>query len=153
MNWIVFALAAYVMLALEVGLRTLLGIPGPDGVSPSFVLVLAVYIGMMAPAHVVPWAMLILGVLVDLRPGAAPDVTIVGPMALGYLVGAYVVLQLRGLVFRESVLALSALVFAGGLFVQLVAVGLLTMRGLPWPTGQPIEGWNAPDQLVAAAGA
>lgn len=145
MNWLIFAVAAYLMLALEVGLRTLLAVPGPDGVAPSFVLILAVYIGLMAPASVVPWAMLALGVLIDLRPGADPAVTILGPAALGHLAGAAVILHLRALVFRESVISLAALVLVTGIFIQLVAVALYTARGL---TGEPIAGWNAADQLV-----
>ena len=52
------------------------------------------------------------------------------------------------LLFRESVITLTALVFATGLFIQLVIVGIYTARGLPWLTGQPVEGWNAADQLV-----
>lgn len=148
MNWLVFGLAAYFTLALEVGLRTLLAVPGPDGVAPSLLLVLAIYIGLMAPSHVVPWAMLALGVLVDLRPGTAPELTLIGPAALGYLAGAGVILHLRSLVFRESVVTLTALVFATGLFIQLVIVALYTARGLPMLTGQPVEGWRAADQLV-----
>lgn len=148
MNWLVFALVAYLMLALEVGLRTLLALPGPDGVAPSFVLVLAIYIGLMAPGSAVPWAMLVLGLLTDLKPGTAPQITILGPAALGYLVGAAVVLHLRTLVFRESVITITALVFVTGVLIQLVIVGLYTARGLGWLTGQPLEGWNVADQLV-----
>ncbi|MFW6059676.1 MAG: hypothetical protein ACODAQ_05810 [Phycisphaeraceae bacterium] len=148
MNWLVFALAAYVMVALETGLRALLGVSGPDGAYPSFMLILAVYVALLAPAQVVPWALLVLGVLVDLQMGPVPEAAILGPAALGYLFGAYVMLQLRVLVFRESVITLAALVFATGIFVQLVIVGLYTMRGLPWLTAQPIEGWGAADQLV-----
>ncbi len=92
--------------------------------------------------------MLVLGLLVDLQPNPTPAVTIIGPASLGYLVGAYVVLQLRALVFRESVITLAALVFTTGIFIQLVIVGIYTMRGLPWLTAQPVEGWNTADQLV-----
>ncbi|MEX0654561.1 MAG: hypothetical protein WDZ31_02840 [Phycisphaeraceae bacterium] len=146
MNWLIFAIAAYLLLALESGLRTLLAVG--DGVSPSFLLVLAVFIGMMAPSSVVPWAFLAIGLLVDLQPGPVRDVTLIGPAALGYLAGAYVVLQLRTLVFRESVLALAVLVLAVGIFVQLVYVALLTARGLPMLTAEPVVGWSAADQLV-----
>lgn len=149
MNWFLFAIFAYVMLALEVGLAGLLGFQGASGaVTPSFVLILAVYIGMLAPTSVVPWAMLILGLLVDLQPGPVQDAVVVGPMALGYLTGAFAVLQLRALVFRESVISLAAMIFGVGVFVHLVAVALLTMRGLPWTLAEPIAGWNAADQLV-----
>ena len=148
MNWLVFALVAYLMLALEAGLRTLLGIAGPDGAYPSFILILAVYVGLLAPSQVVPWAMLVLGLLTDLQAGPVPEAAIIGPAALGYLLGAYVIMQLRLLVFRESVITLAALILATGIFIQLVVVGLYTMRGLPWLTAEPIAGWSAADQLV-----
>ncbi|MEX2671184.1 MAG: hypothetical protein WD294_03625 [Phycisphaeraceae bacterium] len=145
MNWLIFIIAAYVLLALESGLRMLLQV---GGVAPSFVLVLALYVGLMAPSAVVPWAFLILGLLVDLQPGPVRDGTLIGPMALGYLAGSYVVLQLRTLVFRESVLALAVLVLVVGIFIQLVYVALLTMRGMGMLTAEPIMGWSAPDQLA-----
>ncbi|MFA9478716.1 hypothetical protein ACERK3_10445 [Phycisphaerales bacterium AB-hyl4] len=145
MNWLIFIIAAYVLLALESGLRLLLQV---WGVSPSLLLVLAVYVGLMAPSAVVPWAFLILGLLTDLQPGPVRDGTVIGPAALGYLAGAYVVLQLRGMVFRESVLALAVLVLVVGIFVQLVYVALLTARGMGMLTAEPIVGWSTPDQLA-----
>ena len=148
MNWLIFAIAAYLLLALETGLRTLLALPLLADASPRLLLILAVYVGMMAPASTVPWAFLALGLLTDLQPGPARDVILIGPAALGYLVGAYVVLQLRAMVFRESVLALSVLVLVGGIFVHLCWVALLTARGLPMLTHEPIVGWSAADQLV-----
>ncbi len=153
MNWIVFTLAAYLCLALQTGLGTLLAAPDAQtGVSPSFLLILAVYIGLMAPASTTPWAMLVCGVLVDLSSsfsssGSAAG-AIVGPAALGYLVGAYTVLQLRALVFRHSVFTLAVMVFIVGVFIQLVIVALLTMRGLPWLTADALTGWSAAQQLV-----
>lgn len=145
MNWLIFIISAYLLLALQEGLRTLLTI---GDVSPNFILVLAVFVGMMAPGHVVPWALLALGVLMDLQPGPVREATLIGPAALGYLAGSYVVLQLRTMMFRESVLALGVLVLAVGVFVELVTVAVLTARGLSVLTGEPIAGWSAPDQLV-----
>lgn len=146
MNWLIFALFAFVLLALEIGLAPLLAVG--DGIAPSFVLILAAYIGLLAPAALVPWALLILGLAVDLQPDPVPEATVLGPLALGYLAGALVVLQLRSLVFRESIISLAAMIFAMGIFVHLVAVALLTARGLGFVTNEPIPGFSASQQLV-----
>jgi rod shape-determining protein MreD len=148
MNWLVFTLSAYVFLLLQAGLKPLLGIPDAQGVSPNFLLILAVYVGLMAPARTVAWGMLALGVIANLLPGPVPAGPILGPEALGYLAGAFAVLQLRTLVFRESVVSLSIMVFVVGIFIQLVTVALYTARGLPFLLGDPVSAWSASDELV-----
>jgi len=148
MNWLVFAITSYIFLLLQVGLTPLLGIPDARGVSPDFLLILAVYIGLLAPTKTVAWGMLTLGILANLLPGPEPTGPILGPEALGYLAGAFAILQLRTLVFRESVLSLVIMVFVVGIFIQLVTVALYTGRGLPFLLGSPIPHWSASDQLV-----
>ncbi|MEX0884814.1 MAG: hypothetical protein WD009_00100 [Phycisphaeraceae bacterium] len=148
MNWLVFLLLAYAAAALESGLRGLLVI---GSTTPSFLIVLAVYVGLLAPASVVPWAWLVLGVVADLQPGPLAEGPIVGPMALGYLVGGVLVLQLRKLLFRESALALVACVLAAGAAAHLVAVALLTARGWGWILAEPIAGFSPADQLATRA--
>ena len=147
-NWITFAITAYICLALELGLRTLLLLPssGAGLVAPSFMLVLAVFVALMAPAATVPWAMLVLGALVDLTSTTVPGGPILGPAALGYLLGGWAVLQFRSMVFRESVLTVLVTTFVAGVFIQLTIVFLLAMRGPI--TGEPIPGFSAADQLV-----
>ncbi len=152
MRWIVFAILVYVTLALQEGLRTLLYVEaGGVLVSPSFALVLAVFVGLWAQPWVAVWAWLILGVLSDLEPLAVRgggSVVLVGPMSLGFLAGAYVTLQLRAVLNRESVVALAAAVLVAGLFVHLVAVALLNLRGLPWQLGEPVGGTSGLGQLL-----
>jgi len=116
-------------------------------VAPSFTLILLVFIGLCAPSRVLGIAAVVLGILVDLQPGPMA-VPIIGPAALGYLAGAYVLVQLRSLVFRESVIAFASLVFVVGIAVQLVTVAMYTLRGLPWPLAQPLVGWSASGELV-----
>ncbi|MAE63271.1 MAG: hypothetical protein CMJ18_03280 [Phycisphaeraceae bacterium] len=153
MRWFVFAIAAFIMLSLDQGLRVLLRIPGSDGVAPSFMLVLAVFVMISAPRRTAFWAALTCGLLVDLSlprsAGQATDFALIGPMALGYLAGAAVTVELRGLIFRDSPVAFGALVLIAGTFVHLVAVALLTLRGLPYPAFiDAINGWSAADELV-----
>ncbi len=148
MNWLIFSIATYVFLLLQVGLTSLLGIPDAQGVTPNFLMILAVYVGLMAPAKTVAWGMLAIGLIANLIPGPVPGGPILGPETLGYLAGAFAVLQLRTLVFRESVMSLVIMVFVVGIFIQLVTVALYTGRGLPFLLGDPVPAWSASDQLV-----
>lgn len=150
MRWPVFALFAYVLLVLEHGLRTLFVI---GHTSPSFLLILAVFIGLWAPPMTAAWAAMALGILADLGSPLQPagqslDVALIGPIALGFVTASYVAVQLRGLVFRESSLAFGVMVFLAGIFAHLVTVAVLTVRGLPWFVAEPVAGWAAADQLV-----
>ena len=147
MNWITFAIAAYLCLTLQIGLRDLWAI-GPA--APSLVLILGVYVGLTAPGITVGWAMLVLGLLIDASTPwiglEQQSVSLLGPAAVGYLVGAYAVVQMRGMLFRESVLTLAVMTFVVGLFIEVVVVFLLVARGLI--TGDALPGFSAADQLV-----
>ena len=149
MRWSVFAIMVYLAVGLQEGLRTLLVI---GYTSPSFLLILLVFIAVHAPRSTVAWSAMILGILVDLKPvpltDQYADVAVIGPGCLGYLAGGLVVIHLRSMVFRESAMTVAALVLAAGVFIHLIIVALLTMRGLPWLLGEPIRGWNVADQLV-----
>ena len=156
MNWLVFAIFAYASLVIDTGLRDLLALSVPwlsaDPLTPTFCFILLAFICVSAPPSVCYWAGLILGLLLDLsRPfavtGQVFDVVIVGPMALGCLLGAAVGVQLRTLVFRESAVTQAIVTFVVGLFANLLAVAMLSMRGLPWPVGEPVPGFSAADEL------
>lgn len=150
MNWLVFAVVAYVALALEVGLGSVLHI---GTVTPSFLLILAAFLGICASPAAVLWSFLILGLLADLvHPYAAADgitdVALIGPTALGYLFAAYAILQTRGMFYRESTTTLAVMVGVAGVCMNLAAVALLSFRGLPMLTAEPPPGFSAADELV-----
>ncbi len=147
MNWLVFVITSYLFLLLQMGLKPLLGIPDAYGASPNFLLILAVFVGLSAQTKTVAWGMLTLGILANLIPGPEVSGTILGPVALGYLAGAFAILQLRTLVFRESVISLAIMVFFVGIIIQLVTVMLYTGRGLPLFLNEPIPNWSAIDEL------
>ncbi len=156
MRWIVFIIFAYVLMALEAGLSSAWRI----GLStPHLLLILLVFLGLYAAPMPLAWAALLLGALVDLSPPFWPvatgvwDVAILGPSILAYLAGAYACLQLRTIVFRDSPITLAAVVFVVGIFVQLVTVGVLTLRALPlpgivWFMGSPIPNFQPADELM-----
>ena len=150
MRWPIYAIFVYLALALEGGLSAALAI---DRVSPSFLLPLMVFIALCARPSVALWAALIMGVLADATqtfqaPERVLDLAVLGPVALGYLGAAGLVLKLREIVFRQSTLTMAALVFLAGLVVHLIAVGLLSLRVMPWTPGERLAGWDAADQLT-----
>jgi rod shape-determining protein MreD len=154
MNWPIFALFAFVMLVFERGLHLLLAVGGTEvtgGVSPSFMLILLVYVGMFAPPMKLAWAAIALGVLLDVTyawavPPPVGYTMIIGPHALGFLVGAYTLTQLRAMIFRGSPLTMAVVVFLIGIFVSLVTVFLLRLRGLI--VADAIVNFSAIDELV-----
>ncbi len=151
MRWPVFAFLAFLLLVLQEGLGTLWSVGGH---SPSLLMVLMVFVSLWAPSLTGAYAALALGLLTDLSQpvypaGQATDVALIGPACLGYLTGAYVTQQLRGMVFRHSPLVIGVMVLIAGAFVHLVVLAILTARGLPWLAAQPVAGWHAADQLVA----
>ncbi|MCX5659157.1 MAG: hypothetical protein NTW19_05470 [Planctomycetota bacterium] len=155
MRWLFFAIFAYLALALDLGLRSLLAIDAGVGpITPSLTLILAVYVGLWAPSRAVAWAFLILGAATDLLsfwPASDPGQplgNILGPTALAYLVGAYAIIQIRGFVYRESTLAMAVVAFGVGAVIHLVAMLLLTLRGLPFPLGEPIPNWHVADEFI-----
>ncbi|MEM6854133.1 MAG: hypothetical protein AAF593_06970 [Planctomycetota bacterium] len=144
MNWIVFSITAYVFFALQAGLEPAWAV---GDATPNLLLILAVFVGVSARKPAVPWAMLVVGVLLDLIPGPLKDQgVILGPHAVGYLVGGYAVLQLRNLLFRESTVTIVLMVFAVGGFAALVETLIYALRGLPWLANQGL-GWSTTEQL------
>lgn len=156
MRWPTFVIFAYLAVTLDTGLFTLLRVKigGVAPAAPSFLLVLAVFIAVWAPPLTAAAAMLVLGALADLRivdsEGAAA--AILGPSALGFLLGGYLVLQLRAMFYRDSALALAVMTFAAGILIHLTTVTLLWMRAMPWPEswplGGPLAGWRPADDLL-----
>jgi len=151
MRWLVVAIFALCMLVLEQGLGALVDI---GGVGPSFLLVFAIFLALTAPVKRVPWLMIGLGLLYDLStlyPQSATqlDYVLLGPGALGFLLGGMTAVQMRTAVFRDSPLAIAVTVFIAGLFVHLVIVALLSLRGISFLTAQPIPQWSWMQQLTA----
>lgn len=150
MNWPVFLIAAYLTLVLESGLDALLRV---GEVVPSLTLILAVHVAWSGSRSSVPWAMLLLGFGQDmthpLKVWQGEDLPLLGPGCLGYLAAGYVCLHLRAQLRRASPVAFALMTLAAGVFLHLVVVVLITARGLPFPTGEPPEGWVAADELVA----
>lgn len=147
MNWTVAAVFAYVLLGLELAVSPALAF-GPTGVAPSFLIPLVAFVALHAPHLPTLWFALILGAVIDLTgplPASEgrPAVVTLGPMALGYLAGAYVALTSRGLLVRRNPLTLIVLSVLVALVAHLVATTLLTFRSFY----DPILLWSPAEQL------
>jgi hypothetical protein len=133
MNWIIFGVLTWVALALELGLRDALEL-GQTGIGPHPAMVLAIFVAMWAPPRTAYAAALILGAGLDLvhwqATSAGTSVVVLGPNALGALLGAYAVVTARPLLMRRNVMALVVLTAVATALAQLLATTLLTVRAV-----------------------
>jgi len=143
MNWITFALIALASYILQDGMGT--GWSGGGVTHPHLMLIVLVYLALQAPPVTVAWAAIVLGFLADISTGKVTG--LVGPWTLGYLAAAYALLQLRNLLFRDSVFTIAIMTFVAGIFVHLVATLLYAMRGVPFFANQPISGFQPANVL------
>jgi len=152
MRWQTFAIFAFVFLILELGLVDLLGLGPQRAIVPNWLLILMVYIALFAPGRTACWAAIILGLLADIVhdvPFANPDLetAALGPHALGFLVGAYLTLQIRAMLFRNSPFTVAIVVFVAGIFASLTTIILLGLRGVV-AFSDPIADFSSSGRLV-----
>jgi len=131
MRWTVFAIAAWITLGLEWGLRDALQL-GEVNIAPSFALILIVFVSLWARHAAALGACLIVGLVVDLlfqmRTEDGFPVVVVGPHALGFMLAGYTVLTLRALMFKRNIVSLAFLVVLTGVLAQILATFLLAVR-------------------------
>jgi len=130
-NWLVFAILSWVALGLEQGFRPALQV-GSVNIAPSFVLILLVFISLWVRASSVIPAALILGACLDMLNKVPTEtgesVVILGPWALGGALGAFLILNLRAMVFRRNPLTLAVLCFIAAFAAQVVVLAILMFR-------------------------
>lgn len=134
MRVVALALLTWIFMGLELGLKGPLSL-GASSVSPSFVFVLLTYVAMAATPRQTAWAALALGVLTDLTNPYAlqarlSPVVVVGPNAIAYLLGAQLVLTLRGVMIRRNPFTLGFLACTGQLVASVTLVGIFGVRSL-----------------------
>ena len=142
MRWIVFVVAALIGVAFDTGLNEFLRVEKLGHVRPSLCAVVAVFVALPAPRTAALWACFVLGLLLDLsHPLTVAEnrgVYLIGPYALGYLVGGWLVVSARAMVFRRRPLTIGVMTVACLLAAQLVAVGFYVLRSRTWYPGGPI---------------
>ena len=143
MNWLIFSIMAYLGYALQI----LLGPRWPmQGHEPAVLLILLVFIGLQAPAIAVAWSAIVLGLLTDMLL-QQHEVGLVGPWAIGFLAAGYAMVQLRNLLFRDSMFTIGIMTLIAGVFALLVATTLQAFRGIPMLGNEPVTGFKAAEQL------
>jgi len=135
MRWVPFLILAYLVLLVQTTVGRLLSfdVTSVGTVGPDLLAILAVFAALHVRSEVdAMLAGLALGLAVDLTTAGGPGVvTRVGPMPIGYVLGALVVFRIREAFFRERALtqAFLAAVFcavAHGFWVT--AQSLLAMK-------------------------
>lgn len=147
MRWPVVAIMAYLVLGLETAVKPALSISsGEFRFDPTFVVPLLTFIALAGPTVPVLWCSLLLGMVVDLYTQRdAGDVVVLGPYSLGYMAGSYLVLVMRGLMFRRSPLSMIFLSILATAVCELVVVFLLTSRHVVYSSP---EFWSAGHELL-----
>lgn len=140
MRWFVFIIAAILAVALDSGFSSVFTLRGGWFLTPSFAACLLAFVALLAPPVVVIWAAWFLGLITDLSPGlgeAGGSLHVIGPHALGYPLGAWLILNMRTWMFRRRVVTISLLTFLCVLAAGLVQITIGILRfWLPWAGGE-----------------
>ncbi len=141
MRWAAFVGVSFLTFAAELSLRPVLMLHALGGISPSFVACLAVFIAMFAPRMTALWSCWLLGLLLDLSTPFVPQdggsFYLIGPYALGYAFGAYLIIQLRPMVFRQRAFSVSFLTLLCLVAVAIISVTIFVVRS-----------WYASDAVI-----
>jgi len=150
LNWFVFAFIAWLTFGLELALIPVLD-AGSGSVHPSMVMPLMAFVALYAPRKQTLWAAIMLGIVMDLvSPMARTDggsIVVVGPYALGFLLGAHFILAIRGSLIRRNPLTLVMISIGSAFITQVVVIAIYTARNI----GTNPLVWDASDQLVQRA--
>ncbi len=140
MRWTVFAVVAFVFIALDRSLMNLFTLPSLGSIAPNIVLCLVAYLALFASKPAALGAAFLLGIAMDLTSPLKPlegavALHLIGPNALGYLFASYLVVQVRTMVFRQRVVTISILTAASVIAAALIAITIYVIRS--W-YGEPI---------------
>ena len=148
MRWGVFILALALCITLDISFIQVIAI-GP--IFPSVCAALVVFVALFAPRQTALWAALFTGVMLDLGSpvvlGSEDMVHVIGPHALGLVLGAYLVLLLRSIVVRRNPLTVGMLVVPCLLAASLVSMAIWTIRGFYGELEVPWAGLTAAGEL------
>lgn len=138
----------WLCLGLETGLKSTLAFRfGPVTAAPSFVVPLAVFVGVCATPFQVLWTCLGLGLAMDLLSpmdaGPSSTITVAGPHALGLLIAGQFVLLTRGLMIRRNPLTIVALSIPAAFLMHIVVVAFFTFRQFY----SPLPNWSTSAEL------
>lgn len=142
MNRLAVLIALWLTVGLELALRQTLGLSDSAGGigGPSVTFAFVACIAAFGPPVAVLWTAFIGGLLIDLTwsvalwgqsgTAAVGQVTFAGPHALGFVVGAWVVLKSRRVFVRRIPLAVAVLAVLGAVAMQMSALCILLVRDM-----------------------
>ena len=146
MRWPVFFVFAAVCIVLEVSVRNSLALRSLGNIAPSFAAVLVVYVALFASRRSALWAAWIMGLLVDLMTdlphgshGVFQAGPLIGPHALGYTFGAFILLQIRPMLFRTSAITIALMTVVSMVAAGVVVVFVYVVHG--WYPGEQLH-WS-----------
>lgn len=157
MRWITYSVFVYLTLVLEKDLMGTLSLEVLGGLRPRLAGCLMVYVALFAPRASVLWGGWLLGLLVDLcvppaLSGPGGVTYLIGPHALGFVLGCTFILQLRAMVFRRRTLTFAMLTVGFVLIDGIVAVSLVTIRSWYPGSGGEVAPLSGLQQLMAYVG-
>lgn len=123
-------LVAAILLGFEQAAKGALAI-GQTSFAPSVVIPLVVFVALFAPPQAALWTALLIGLVVDLATvwsNGVSELVVVGPAALGYVIGAYFVLTVRALLYRRNPITLMAMSVIAAALAGLVFVAIHSIR-------------------------
>jgi rod shape-determining protein MreD len=136
-RWLVFAVVVVVAVALDTSfMPRLFALKSVGQLYPQLVAAVVAYVALYAPRLSALWAAWGAGLLLDLAL-VQPAGLMVGPHALGFTFGAFLVLQLRSIVFRKRVLTVAVLTvicLGASAFVEVAIFALRT-----WTSGDVVS--------------
>ncbi len=118
---------------------------------PMLLWIVVVFVTLSAPVGTAVGSALLVGALFDLANSyivTPHEIIVLGPYALGYAFGSYLLVQLRGMVFKDSPITIAAMTVIGGLFVHLLVIALLSLRRLSFLADDPVGLAGSHDDLV-----
>lgn len=134
MNWTLLAVVLFVSLAADVSVAHVLSF---KDISPSFAMILVVFLALHAPRSAVPWIGWGAGLLVDLLtpiPHGPLEVgPLIGPHALGWCFGGYLVMLVRTMLFKRQIHTVAAMTLMFAVAASLLAVFILALHSIYEP--------------------
>jgi len=151
MRWIPLVILAWVMILLQTTVvqvltfqRLAIGTVGPDLLA-CFAVFLALYVPRQIDVLLAAW---VLGIMLDLASAGGPGgASVVGPMAIAYVLAAMVVFSARDIFFRDRAFTRVVLTLVFCLIAHVFWVTLQSV--LAWRR----EGWDQYGRMLLQAGA
>ena len=149
MNRLAIVIGLLLSIGLELALRQTLGLSDSGGGigGPSVAFAFAACVAAFGPATGCLWVAFMAGLLVDLTWSVAlsgqsfGQATFVGPHALGFVVGGWVIVKSRRIFVRRNPMAVAALAVLGAVVAQMTALCILLLRDALDPAVQlPAQG-------------